>query len=339
MNSLRLLRFVPAFLVFCAPFFGNEAAFAQTTDEESDVTTTNAAQTPDVQELLRSNLLIQEQLHNALRAIEQARQDADVAAKKNAELFNERLSAVEKSLAEQRRTDLESLRSSNHNIVVAASILGGVGILVLLGTAFFQIRALNRVAEVGSAIATIPHNTHRALGEGDSISPDRLGSAEQSNARFIAAIDQLEKKIRQLDSENPRPSFSADVPELENGNGHRANGNGSDGSETSSRLNLLLTEGQTLLDKGDAENALVYFDQALDIDAKNIDALIKKGTTLEALRKLTEAIETYDHVIALDNSQTVAYLYKGGVLNRLQRFAEAMECYEQALKTHPKSVV
>jgi tetratricopeptide (TPR) repeat protein len=332
MNHPKGRRLVVALLLICHLFASGAKAFAQT-----DSPSTNAVDI-DAQATLRSNLLVQEQLHNALRAIEQSRQDADSAARRNAEIFNERLSALEKSLAEQRSRDLESLRTSNRFILAAASILGGIGILALLCTAYFQVRALNRVAQVGAAISTmVPQDSPRALGEGHAVSPPQLGSADQSNARFISAIEQLEKKIHQLESTNLHSSFQPGTPKLNSSpkNGHSFNGERD--PETLPRVNLLLTEGQALLDGGDAENALVYFEQALDIEPNNADALIKKGTTLEALRKNVEAIETYDRAIAMDSSMTVAYLYKGGVLNRLQRFAEAMECYEQALRTHPKS--
>jgi tetratricopeptide (TPR) repeat protein len=343
-------RFLAASFLIFSLFLSGARGFAQTVGEANSSTTSSTnTEISDAQALLRSNLLVQEQLHNALRAIEQARQDADAAAKRNADIFNERLSQLEKGLAEQRAVDLESMRNSNRSILMAGSILGAVGILALLCTAFFQVRALNRVAEVSSMLSTIPQDSPRALGQGDSMSPVRLGSAEQSNARFIAAIEQLEKKIHQLDSVNLHSSFQPEAPKADAASSSHIPGagltdrngralNGSESSEMAARVNLLLTEGQALLDGGDADNALVYFEQALDLEPNNTDALLKKGATLEALRKLTEAIETYDRVIATDSSITVAYLYKGGVLNRLQRFAEAMECYEKALKTHPKSL-
>ena len=333
-------RLLLALLVIGSLFALSAPAFAQTTE-----TTNNAAEISDAQAILRSNLLVQEQLHSALRAIEQARQDADSAARRNAEIFNERLSALEKSLADQRQSDLASLQNSNRYVLTAASILGGIGILALLCTAYFQIRAMNRVAEIGALIPkTFTSDFPPAIGEGDSSGVARLGSTDQTNARFKAAIEELEKKIHQLDSANLHSSFQSGASKTElvekialDGTGPQTLAN-SKNSETEARVNLLVTEGQALLDGGDAENALVYFEQALDLDPRNTDALIKKGTTLEALRKMPEAIETYDRAIASDSSMTVAYLYKGGVLNRLQRFSEAMECYEQALRTHPKSL-
>ncbi len=293
------------------------------TPEEKTPAENLEAQAPD---LLRSNLQLQEQLHTALRAIEQGRQDAETAAKNNADLFTERLNAVEKNLALQREHDLQSvlsMRQSNRLALVAAAILAAVGILALFLTAFFQIRAMNKIAEVGSLLSSNNHqfDATRALGNGNGQHPAQLERNEQITSRFLAAVEQLEKRIHELDSTSSGSNGSL-----------KETFSLAEASETRS----LLTEGQSLLNHSEAEKALLCFEKAIAMEPQCAEALIKKGTALEALRKLPEAIETYDRAIATNNSLTVAYLYKGGVLNRLQRFSEAMECYEQALRTHPK---
>jgi tetratricopeptide (TPR) repeat protein len=318
-------HFLFCLFIFSVCVFSNRtSAFAAPSETPEEKTSAEAveAQAPD---LLRSNLQLQEQLHTALRAIEQGRQDAEAAAKKNADLFTERLNAVEKNLALQREHDLEtvlSMRQSNRLALVAAAILAAVGILALFLTAFFQIRAMNRIAEVGSLLSSNhPFDPARAVGNGNGHHPVQLDRSEQVTSRFLAAVEQLEKRIHELDSVNSgangalKETFSL-----------------ADASETRS----LLSEGQSLLNNSEAEKALLCFEKAIEMEPQCAEALIKKGTALEALRKLPEAIETYDRAIATNNSLTVAYLYKGGVLNRLQRFSEAMECYEQALRTHPK---
>ena len=299
---------------------------------------------PESQEILRSNLRLQEQLHTAILAIERSRQDAENASQKNAQLFTERLNAVEKNLATQRERDLEtmvSMRESNRATLIAAAILAGIGALALVLTGYFQVRAMNRIAEVGTLFSTnLSLDSSRALGEGNLNLPARLNSAEQSSARLLATIEQLEKRILELDSANS--NSRAPVENKINLPGETPNVglNGSDrpesGGEAPTTVESLLHQGQSLLNSSDAEKAQACFEEALLLDPKNTEALVKKGSALELLRRLPEAIETYDLAIAVDNSLTVAYLYKGGVLNRLQRFNEAMECYEQALRTHPK---
>jgi tetratricopeptide (TPR) repeat protein len=108
--------------------------------------------------------------------------------------------------------------------------------------------------------------------------------------------------------------------------------------EPEQRMSSLLGKGQALLSLGQAEEALVCFDQALDLQPSHAETLIKKGSALEKLNRLDEAIDCYDQAIAANNSMTLAYLYKGGLFNRMERYNEALACYELALKTqqHPQ---
>lgn len=326
--------FLFALTFLMSVFFNSATLTAQTdTPEEKTAPVNTESQVPD---LLRSNLQLQEQLHTALRAIEQGRQDAETASKKNADLFTERLNAVEKNLALQREHDLQtilSMRQSNRLALIAAAILAGVGIFALFLTAFFQIRAMNKIAEVGTLLSSNNHfDSTRALSDANGNHPVPLERSEQVTSRFLAAVEQLEKRIHNLDSTNSGSHQNGKSSGSNGSSKENLNLNGS--SETRS----LLSEGQSLLNASEAEKALICFEKAIEMEPHCAEALIKKGTALEALRKLPEAIETYDRAIATDNSLTVAYLYKGGVLNRLQRFSEAMECYEQALRTHPKKV-
>ncbi len=314
-------------LIISSFFAGNISA---------QIEATNSPAISDAQDVLRSNLLLQEQLHTALRAIEQARQDADTTANKNAELFTGQLNAVKKDLAVQRERDLEtivSLRQSNRVALIAAASLAGIGLFALFLTAYFQIRAMNRMTEISALYSSsISLDSPRALDNGGSNIPARLNSSEQTNARFLAAVEQLEKRILELDSDNSFPRAKTRMELAQNGNDSLRETD----SESLTQIDSLLGKGQSFLNSNETEQALRCFEDALKLDANNTDALIKKGSALEGLRKLPEAIEAYNCAIAIDSSLTVAYLYKGGVLNRLQRFNEAMECYEQALSTHPK---
>ena len=102
------------------------------------------------------------------------------------------------------------------------------------------------------------------------------------------------------------------------------------------QIKQLLGAGQALLDQDKPEGALTRFEEALAIDPRHGEALVKKGAALERLQKPDEAIVCYDQAIAADGSLTVAYLHKGGLFNRMEKFAEALECYELALRTQEK---
>ena len=104
-------------------------------------------------------------------------------------------------------------------------------------------------------------------------------------------------------------------------------------AEPLDRMAMILGKGQSLLSLDKPEEAIACFDEAIALDPRHSEALVKKGTALERLKRLEEAIDCYDRAIAANRSMTLAYLYKGGVCNQLERFSEALECYEQALRS------
>ncbi len=317
--------------LFCAAVFSAPL----TAPKEPDL-----QENPLAQDLLRSNLQLQDQLHTALQAIERARQDAETAAKQNADLFSERLASVEKNLALQREHDLEamiSMRQSNRLALIAAAVVAGIGMISLLLTAYFQIRAMNRMAAIGALVSSGTQAEHgRMVGEGQSLAPARLNATDQVTTRFLSALDQLERRIHELDSLNSAATEFTRASAQKSQADWKSLSRPAISADALIQVRSLLAEGQSALNTGDADTALVCFEKAAALDSHNAEALVKKGTALEAQRKLHEAIESYDRAIAADSSLTVAYLYKGGALNRLQRFSEAMACYEQALRNHPK---
>jgi len=327
---IALVSVVGNFL-FCAPVFSELITEAKEA---------NPAENLPAQDLLRSNLQLQDQLHTALKAIERIRQDVENASQNNSDIFSERINSVEKNLNLQREHDLESMiamRQSNRLALMAAAVVAGIGLLSLFVTAIFQVRAMNRMAAVGTFISSGPNVAHsHMLGDGNEGVPARLNATDQATTRFLSAIDQLERRIHQLDSLNSAATefarASASKPHLDWDPSPRPVLT----PDAASQVRTLLAEGQSALKNGDPIGALAYFEKAVDLDPNNAEALVKKGTALEAQRKLHEAIESYDRAIAADTSLTVAYLYKGGALNRLQRFSEAMACYEQALRHHTK---
>jgi len=171
-----------------------------------------------------------------------------------------------------------------------------------------------------------------------------LNPAEQTSARFGSAIEQLEKRLQELEH------TAAPQPGNVNGNGH-GNGN-ADAHETAptpltmprnakeecaAHVALLLGKGQALLNLQQPDAALTCIEEALALDPSVAEAYVKKGTALEKLSRLDEAIDCYDQALTLDQSITMAYLFKGGVFNRLERYGEALQCYEKALGTKPRT--
>jgi tetratricopeptide (TPR) repeat protein len=302
----------------------------------------------NTQETLRAYLQLQEQLHATQLAVEQNRRESREAAAQNEAALTARLRGIEQALAAQRARELDAMQSSNRVMLIVAGSFAGVGFIAMLIMAYFQWRTVNGLAEI-SSILPVRHalagGQPLALlgpGEGQGISPNM---AEQSNARLLGALGQLEKRLFELEhtatANQPPPTPPKPAGTGSNGNGTSLTANaapapGPEPGMERDRINTLLAKGDSLLDRNEAEAALACFEEALALDPKQAEALVKKGAALEKLQKLEQAIACYDQAIALDDSMTIAYLHKGGLCNRLERFNDALECYEQALRTQEK---
>jgi tetratricopeptide (TPR) repeat protein len=295
----------------------------------------------NTQETLRNYLQLQEQLHATQLAIEHSRTQAEAAAAETTKALAARLQSIEQSLAVQRSQELKAMESSNKVMLIVAGLFAALGFLAMVFMAYFQWRTISRLAEITAALpmahALGSGPLAGALGVGDTHLLT-VGPPEQSNQRLLGALEQLEKRIHELEhtTQPPLPAGSALTQEAggppPSSNGEPAPADAAAAPEAA-RITVLLGKGQSLLNLDKAEEAVEAFDQVLALDANNPEALVKKGAALERLRKLDEAIACYDRAIAADGSLTVAYLYKGGLFNRMERFGEALQCYEQALRT------
>jgi tetratricopeptide (TPR) repeat protein len=297
-----------------------------------------AADETNAQEMLRSWLQVQEQLHATQLAIERNRQETDAAAVRSAEALGVRLHGIEQALSAQRAQELEAMQSSNHVMLMVAGAFAAFGLVAMLLTAYFQWRTVSRLAELSASLsfgrALGPGPAISALGPGDG-DPLALGPAQESNQRLLGALGRLEQRILELEhtsrpplGQGEPPSQAKTPPAPSHASGTRA-----PEAEGAERITMLLGKGQSHLNLDQAAEALACFDEVLGLDANNAEALVKKGAALEQLRKLDEAVACYDRAIAADSSLTIAYLYKAGLFNRMERFKEALECYEQALRT------
>ena len=302
-------------------------------------TTSDAAK-----ENVRAYLQLQDQLHSALlaieqarkeaetnsrrnsEAIEQARQEADASARRSAELVGARLRVIEQTLTNQHDRTADAMQKSNRFMIIMAAVFGGVGFLGMLFTAFCLWRALTRVAQITASLQPLHamHLRQMTSGLGGPEGPFvTLNGPEMSSTRLLGAIDRLEKRIRELEHTSGVSNGPVKA-QIENG----------EPADASS----VLEKGQAFLNSDEPEKALACFEEALKLAPGNAEALVKKGTALEQLKRLEEAIACYDRAIAANDAMTVAYLHKGAVFNQLERFSEALECYEQALRTQQKPV-
>jgi len=305
----------------------------------------------NAQDTLRAYLVLQEQLHQTRLAIEQNRMEAREAASQNAEALAQRLQMIEKALSAQRARELDAMQSSNRVMLTVAGTFAAVGFIAMLLMAYFQWRTVHGLAGLS---ATLPSSRTlsggppvAALGSVDAHLVD-VGPAAQSNVRLLGSLEQLEKRIYELEhTSHPTLKEGVTVGEklAPNENGEPAAGANrpgqkklpeSSGAGEASRVTLLLGKGQSMLNLDNAEAALKCFEEAVELEPNNADALIKQGTALERLQRFEEAVDCYDRAITVDGSMTIAYLHKGGLYNRMERFNEALECYEQALRSQEK---
>jgi tetratricopeptide (TPR) repeat protein len=356
----NLLRFaLPAIVFFCALRPAVQSA-------EADATSVPATNVPAFVELRLSTNLEAEMLFTR-QALEQLRREVEQTAARNAAAITSSLSLVESTLARMHERQMQSAQSANRGILIVAGVFAALGLVCLLLISLVLMRAIGRFSEVA---ATTPAHAHLlgpgqvpALGAGEMASM-RRGAAEEASSRFQSALDQLQRRIVELEqSANAQaggtgygataavaaPRADAARPaEAQNGStvsiiqpllpdDEPASAVAEDGSAPASRATVLLGKGQALLNLDSAEPALKCFEEALALEPNNAEALVKKGMAFEKLQDWEQALESYDRAIEADQSMTVAYLYRGGVCNRLQRYREALESYEQALRTEKKS--
>ena len=299
-------------------------------------------------EILRSNAQLQAELYAAQLNLEHW-----AALAKRLDAIEEVEKTTSQTLGEQRSREVEAQEKSNTVMLIVAGSFATMGFAALVLMAYFLWRTIQRLAELSAALpAARPFNPRpaiAALGSGEtnlvSVEP-----AEQTNQRMLGAIDRLERRIGELEH-TARPPLKEPSPgdaewkvsaPAANGKNAAAPSNGEpraagelSGAEPSaaSQVALLLGKAQSILNLDDAEGALACFEQALLLEPRHADALVKKGAALEKLRKLDEALDCYNQAIAADGSMTIAYLYKAGLCNRMERPREALECYEKALRT------
>jgi tetratricopeptide (TPR) repeat protein len=295
------------------------------------------AQTAVDEDLLRSFLELQGQLHSLQLAVDKNSQDTSEAAKETAEQMGRRLNGIEQALAAQRARELEAMQSSNRVMLTVAGTFAGVGLLAMVCMAYFQWRTISRLAEISAALPV-----SRLLGPGAAgwAGDHHLltsGAAEDSNARLTGSLERLEKRLIDLEHTartEPRGALPAQTPTTLDEAHKKGNGNSTTVLEEGgqSKLSLLLAKGQSLLNMDRAQEALAVFDDALKAAPNDGEALLKRAVALERMGQLQEALECCDRAIAADRTSTMAYLQKGGLYNRMERFEEAIQCYEAALQ-------
>jgi tetratricopeptide (TPR) repeat protein len=303
------LKFYRLFLALGTGFFLlANAAFADGTNAASTAITRD--------EMARNYLQIQEQIHEAQLLLQQNQQAAVAAAEKNAQELTARLQSLELSVAAQHSADVESARKTQQLTLYLAGAFGLAGLGIMLLMVYFQWRAFTQLAQIST-------QSHPALADVNGTvaqlaAPSRA-TVESSNARLLDVVDQLEKRIQELEGGQRY------LPEM-NGT-HETNG---------TKHADPLAEAQKFLDANQPQPALEALEKILSARPNHAEAQVKKAVALEKLGRPDEALACCDRAIAVDGTLAIAHLHKGGLLNRLRRYDEALDCYERALQAQEK---
>ena len=342
------VNFRPLVTLGCVILFagslGHAPLHAATEPSTNDVVTAPSDDVDWARHVVEAYKDFSEQQLEAVAALEQTRRDAAAAAAAatdSAERMEARMKQLQATLLADRERQIQALEDSHRFTLKVVSLFAITGFLGMLVVALFLMRVMSRRMRVATSTA-LAHRPLDALGTGDQALVS-LDPAEESSARFLTAIERLEKRIAEMEQEAvaPEPAGAGRPGDIiaEPVAAVTPASATAEPSPEQNHVAVLLGKGQTHLNLGQFDEALACFDEAIALDPANADAHVRKGSALEGKDQIDEAMAQYDRAIALDQTMTTAYLRKGGVYNRLERYGEALQCYEQALRTQQRPQV
>ncbi|MBN2187947.1 MAG: tetratricopeptide repeat protein, partial [Chitinispirillaceae bacterium] len=127
-----------------------------------------------------------------------------------------------------------------------------------------------------------------------------------------------------------QPDRAANIPEFLNGPGNAIRKINAQFIDDLS----LWRSGQAFEDAGDFKNAAARYNEALNLNPRNVQARICLGILYEKQGLPQKACDCYAAALGIDSSY-IARIYLGNVLLAMQRFDEAIVHYGAALRTVP----
>lgn len=97
----------------------------------------------------------------------------------------------------------------------------------------------------------------------------------------------------------------------------------------------LIEKGDIYFDKGRYQKALDNYNKALNLEPKNIDALICVGLCYRNLKEYDKAIEYYNTALEIEPDNKTALNNKGYALEMKDQIEEALEMYKKSLEVDP----
>src|SRR2546425_6155618 len=99
--------------------------------------------------------------------------------------------------------------------------------------------------------------------------------------------------------------------------------------------NEFFKTGNSFFDQGKYEDAIIYYDRALQINPTDLKVLYNKALSLESLGKYDKAIGYYDAVLTINPNDIDALNNKGLSLESLGKHDEAITYYDKVLAVNP----
>ena len=97
-------------------------------------------------------------------------------------------------------------------------------------------------------------------------------------------------------------------------------------------LEEFFEQAQDLFDEENYEEAILFYDEVLEIDSEDIDALFGKAFSLDNIGKHEEAISFYDKVLEIDSTDFDALNGKALALDNIGKHEEAISFYDKVLE-------
>ena len=93
----------------------------------------------------------------------------------------------------------------------------------------------------------------------------------------------------------------------------------------------LFAQAGTISEQGNYQQALAIYEQGLQLDPDNVEALNGKGATLRALGRNDEALAAFTRATEIDPASAPSWMNRGDALERLGRAGEADAAYQKAV--------
>lgn len=100
----------------------------------------------------------------------------------------------------------------------------------------------------------------------------------------------------------------------------------------------LAEEADELYRRGEFEDAVLFYDRAMERDSENKELYNRRGLALCRMDRHQDAIDSFDAALKIDQQYTDALNNKGVVFYKQKRYDEAMAFFDQIIERDPKYV-